>query len=68
MTTETKSAAQDIYDCGAAAQDFFERAHDLARDIAREQYTDDPDDPHWWDDEDGGEEEEPEYFQHFDPS
>ena len=25
---------------------------ELARDIAREQYTDDPDDPHWWEDED----------------
>ena len=45
---------------------------ELARDIAREQYTDDPDDPHWQEDpyegfclrrdedEYGGEEEEPE--------
>ena len=29
-----------------------EKIQELARDIAREQYTDDPDDPHWWDDED----------------
>ena len=29
-----------------------EKAYELARDIAREQYTDDPDDPHWWEDED----------------
>ena len=31
---------------------YTEKALELARDIAREQYTDDPDDPHWWDDED----------------
>ena len=29
-----------------------EKIEELARDIAREQYTDDPDDPHWWEDED----------------
>ena len=29
-----------------------EKAEELARDIAREQYTDDPDDPHWQEDED----------------
>ena len=29
-----------------------EKAYELARDIAREQYTDDPDDPHWWEEED----------------
>lgn len=34
-----------------------EKIQELARDIAREQYTDDPDDPHWWDE--GDEEEEP---------
>ena len=40
-----------------------EKALELARDIAREQYTDDPDDPHWWDDdedEDGDSVEWPE--------
>jgi len=29
-----------------------DKNQELARDVAREQYTDDPDDPHWWDDED----------------
>jgi len=29
-----------------------EKIQELARDIAREQYTDDPDDPYWWGDED----------------
>lgn len=50
-----KSAAEAIRDCGKAANEFFshcEKAKELARDIAREQYTDDPDDPHWWEDED----------------
>ena len=49
-----------------------EKIQELARDIAREQYTDDPDDPYWPEDpyegfclrrdedEYGGEEEEPE--------
>ena len=40
-----------------------EKIEELARDIAREQYTDDPDDPHWWDDdedEDGDSVEWPE--------
>ena len=36
---------------------YTEKAYELARDIAREQYTDDPDDPHWWEDE--GEDEDP---------
>ena len=38
----------------------FEKALEDARDIAREQYTDDPDDPHWdtEEDEDIDEEEE----------
>ena len=31
---------------------YTEKDLELARDIAREQYTDDPDDPHWWEDED----------------
>ena len=35
---------------------YTEKALELARDIAREQYTDDPDDPHWWEDE--GEDED----------
>ena len=30
----------------------IEKIQELARDIAREQYTDDPDDPHWSEDED----------------
>ena len=40
-----------------------EKIQELARDIAREQYTDDPDDPYWWDedeDEDGDSVEWPE--------
>ena len=36
-----------------------EKIQELARDIAREQFTDDPDDPHWWDDEDEDEDDEP---------
>ena len=32
-----------------------EKIQELARDIAREQYTDDPDDPHWSEDEDDDE-------------
>jgi hypothetical protein len=35
-----------------------EKIEELARDIAREQYTDDPDDPYWWEDEDDDDEEE----------
>ena len=34
---------------------YTEKAYELARDIAREQYTDDPDDPHWWEDKDDDE-------------
>jgi len=36
-----------------------DKIQELARDIAREQYTDDPDDPHWWDDEDEDDEDDP---------
>jgi len=36
-----------------------EKIEELARDIAREQYTDDPDDPHWWEDEDEDDEDDP---------
>ena len=38
---------------------------ELARDIAREQYTDDPDDPHWWEDED--EDDDPDRAVYVDP-
>ena len=51
MSDADKSAAQAIEDCGAAAEEYFRKCEDLARDIARELYTDDPDDPHWWEDE-----------------
>ena len=30
---------------------YTDKDYELARDMAREQYTDDPDDPYWWDDE-----------------
>ena len=39
---------------------------ELARDIAREQYTDDPDDPHWWEDED--DDDEPDRVVYVDPN
>ncbi len=38
---------------------------ELARDIAREQYTDDPDDPHWWEDED---DDDPDRVVYVDPN
>lgn len=36
-----------------------EKIQELARDIAREQYTDDPDDPHWWNEDEDEDEDEP---------
>ena len=62
-----KSAAEAIRDCGKAANEFSEhcdllkeKAIELARDIARERYTDDPDDPHWWNEDEDGDEDEDE--------
>ena len=43
-----------------------EKIEELARDIAREQYTDDPDDPHWWEDED--DDDEPDRVVYVDPN
>ena len=42
-----------------------EKIEELARDIAREQYTDDPDDPHWWEDED---DDDPDKVVYVDPN
>ena len=60
-----KSAAEAIRDCGKAANEFFEhcdllkeKAIELARDIARERYTDDPDDPYWWSEDEDEEEDD----------
>ena len=44
---------------------YTEKAYELARDIAREQYTDDPDDPHWWEDED---DDDPDKVVYVDPN
>lgn len=43
-----------------------EKIEELARDIAREQYTGDPDDPHWWEDED--DEDDPDRVVYVDPN
>ena len=43
-----------------------EKIEELARDIVREQYTDDPDDPHWWEDED--DEDDPDRVVYVDPN
>ena len=43
-----------------------EKIEELARDIAREQYTDDPDDPYWWEDED--DEDDPDRVVYVDPN
>jgi hypothetical protein len=43
-----------------------EKIEELARDIAREQYTDDPDDPHWWEDED--DDDDPDRVVYVDPN
>ena len=43
-----------------------EKIEELARDIAREQYTDDPDDPHWDTEED--DEGDPDRVVYVDPN
>ena len=43
-----------------------EKIEELARDIAREQYTDDPDDPHWWEDEE--DDDDPDRVVYVDPN
>ncbi len=45
---------------------YTEKDYELARDIAREQFTDDPDDPHWWEDED--DEDDPDRVVYVDPN